>query len=72
MLSTAMLSYLFGSFAVIFLARLIRHKRRAPYPPGPKGIPLLGNIFDMPVTYAWHTFAQWGRTYGESRLIVLT
>nr|BAL05118.1 cytochrome P450 [Phanerodontia chrysosporium] len=35
------------------------------YPPGPKGLPLLGNMFDIPMRYGWETFANWSRLYGS-------
>ncbi|KAI0313067.1 cytochrome P450 [Amylostereum chailletii] len=34
-------------------------------PPGPKPIPLMGNIFDMPTSCEWETFSRWGQIYGE-------
>ncbi|KAI0774931.1 cytochrome P450 [Trametes elegans] len=34
-------------------------------PPGPRGLPLLGNLFDMPRKEAWKTFADWSREYGD-------
>lgn len=33
--------------------------------PGPRGWPILGNIFDIPTEYQWKTFAQWGEKYGK-------
>ncbi|KIJ65809.1 hypothetical protein HYDPIDRAFT_109838 [Hydnomerulius pinastri MD-312] len=33
-------------------------------PPGPKGLPLLGNVADLPTTQPWVTFAELGRKYG--------
>ncbi|KAF8999673.1 cytochrome P450 [Cyathus striatus] len=36
----------------------------APLPPGPKGLPFIGNILDFPKSQHWVTFAQWGDTYG--------
>lgn len=35
-----------------------------PYPPGPKGLPLLGNALDMPTFQEWKTYAQWGNRWG--------
>ena len=45
--------------------RLYRRTNTLPLPPGPKGIPLIGNVLDMPKSHAWKTFAQWGDIYGE-------
>ncbi|KAK0479578.1 cytochrome P450 [Armillaria novae-zelandiae] len=39
--------------------------RDATFPPGPRGIPLLGNLLDMPSEKEWLTFAQWGEKYGD-------
>ena len=50
--------------AVWTLARLRRS--RATRPPGPKGYPLIGNLFDLPRENEWLTYADWGRKYGIS------
>ncbi|KAF9569422.1 cytochrome P450 [Agrocybe pediades] len=34
-------------------------------PPGPKGLPLIGNVLDMPSEKEWLTFARWGEIYGD-------
>ncbi|KAK7029905.1 cytochrome P450 [Favolaschia claudopus] len=39
-------------------------KKKFPLPPGPTGYPLIGNVFDMPSSQAWRTFAEWGEKYG--------
>ncbi|KAF8896779.1 OrdA protein [Gymnopilus junonius] len=33
-------------------------------PPGPKGLPIIGNVADMPSQKEWLTFAEWGRKWG--------
>ncbi|KAH8810091.1 cytochrome P450 [Flagelloscypha sp. PMI_526] len=41
-----------------------------PYPPGPKGLWLLGNLFDFPRSHPWETFTEWKHQYGD--LVFLT
>lgn len=38
---------------------------QAAHPPGPpdKGL-LSGNMRDIPVAQAWHTYMEWGKKYG--------
>jgi cytochrome P450 len=38
--------------------------RRRQLPPGPRGLPLIGNLLDMPSEQEWLTFARWGELYG--------
>ena len=40
-----------------------------PLPPGPKGYPLVGNLFDMPVHKPWLVYDQWRKTYGKTFII---
>ena len=37
-----------------------------PLPPGPKGYPLIGNLFDMPIDKPWLVYDEWRKTYGKS------
>ncbi|THH00014.1 hypothetical protein EW026_g2458 [Hermanssonia centrifuga] len=34
-----------------------------PHPPGPPGLPLIGNLRDIPPNPAWLTYRQWSREY---------
>ena len=36
-----------------------------PLPPGPKGYPLIGNLFDMPADKPWVVYDEWRKTYGK-------
>lgn len=51
---------------VIFL--FVRNKigrSKLPYPPGPKGSFLIGNIRDIPSSHEWITYAQWSRDFSK-------
>jgi hypothetical protein len=61
-------SYMLLSLAAVIagLAQyLYRRRSLSPLPPGPKPLPLLGNLFDMPTSREYETYAQWGRKYGD-------
>ncbi|KAK0236120.1 cytochrome P450 [Armillaria nabsnona] len=54
-----------GILLLCCLFYLSRNRRRLPLPPGPKGFPLIGNLWDVPVEYPWLTYARWTATYGD-------
>lgn len=35
------------------------------YPPGPRGLPLIGNSFDLPREKEWVTYSKWAKEYGQ-------
>jgi hypothetical protein len=50
------------------LKQVFTKKNSAPFPPGPPGWPLVGNILDMPHIKPWLVFAEWGKKYGKCLL----
>ena len=54
-----------AGIGLYLVKRVLTKKPSAPFPPGPKGMPLVGNIADMPSVKPWLTFAQWGQKYGK-------
>ncbi|TDL29033.1 cytochrome P450 [Rickenella mellea] len=55
--------------SVIWLRLWRRSRRRNPHgcplPPGPKGIPIIGNVFDMPKSDEALAILNWGKKYGD-------
>lgn len=63
--NTAALCFV-ASLAVVIALRGIwlRKASKNPLPPGPRGLPLLGNLFDMPRHSAWLAFSEWAKEFG--------
>jgi hypothetical protein len=51
-------------FGLYLLKRLVESKPPAPYPPGPKGLPIIGNLHQYPQQQEWKTFYDWAEQYG--------
>ena len=49
------------SFCTIAFLHRFRRRPALPFPPGPKGLPILGNALDMPRESPWLTYWQWGK-----------
>ncbi|KZS92752.1 cytochrome P450 [Sistotremastrum niveocremeum HHB9708] len=58
----------FSSFSSSYWAPVLNsvsNPRRLPYPPGPRGIPILGNALQMPKKDHWLTFGKWAAEFGN-------
>jgi hypothetical protein len=49
---------------VLYTARYFASPYRK-LPPGPRGYPIIGNLFDMRGTGQWLKFSEWQKKYGE-------
>ncbi|KAJ7662506.1 cytochrome P450 [Mycena rosella] len=61
--ATVILAPIAGVLSPVVVQRLFRAQLGA-LPPGPTGLPILGNVFDMPGVTEWLTFAEWGAKWG--------
>ncbi|KEF61521.1 uncharacterized protein A1O9_03088 [Exophiala aquamarina CBS 119918] len=50
---------------VVFIRAASIPKTKYRYPPGPKGIPIFGNLFQLPPRYPGEKLLEWGKQYGD-------
>jgi hypothetical protein len=57
---------------VLALATIRDHRRRRalPYPPGPRPLPVIGNLLDIPKESSWLAYTKLSKTYGKGLSLV--
>ncbi|KAH9956431.1 cytochrome P450 [Russula dissimulans] len=66
MATLSMIGLLFLSFLVALKAFRDHRKRGGlPYPPGPRPLPLIGNLLDIPTKYSWLAYTQLAKKHGD-------
>jgi hypothetical protein len=69
MLSLVRNDILFATVVGVSFAFLVVRtgRRRLPYPPGPRRLPIVGNLFSMPSQEEWVTYWKWSKDCGMGR-----
>ena len=55
---------LVSSFAAFSAIRDYQRRRGLPYPPGPRPLPLIGNLFDIRKEFSWLSYTELSKKHG--------
>ena len=53
-----------GLLIAVYILRQRKQIPSLPLPPGPKPLPLIGNVHQAPKSHAWRTYREWSKEYG--------
>ena len=71
----ATVAFALGLLTLVHLRQLLVWRactRGLPLPPGPRPLPIVGNLFDMPKVRAWEGFRELAAKYGAWYAIPLS
>ena len=54
---------LLAVFTAFLLFRFLTKRSGAAHPPGPKGLPIVGNLYDVPSSSEWLAYQRWAREF---------
>jgi hypothetical protein len=57
------------SLAAFVAIRNYQKRRELPYPPGPRPLPLIGNLLDIPKEFSWLSYTQLSKEHGTVQYI---
>jgi hypothetical protein len=55
---------LVSSLVALLAIRDYQRRRGLPYPPGPRPLPLIGNLLDIPKDFSWLSYTQLSKKHG--------
>jgi|SRR5712671_2919878 len=72
MATLSMISLLLFLSFLVALKTFRDHRRRGglPYPPGPRPLPIIGNLLDIPPKSSWLTYTRLAKKHGTSSTLV--
>jgi hypothetical protein len=70
-MSTTTSAALFAGAVLCFYLFRRSQRSKLPLPPGPKRLPLIGNLLDIPKNNEWLTFQDWHKQHGTYSVIIV-
>lgn len=58
------------SLAAFLAIRDYRIRRGLRYPPGPRPLPIIGNLLDIPKEFSWLAYIEHSKKYGTMHSLV--